>query len=396
MAKDRRQKAAEKRKKQKKKREVRERQKQTYRTAKKTESQRDAFGTTAYCWPILYRRLSFEQMPNLKENLSFADVDLHSSLFPSQQLRHENNGGEVVTSLRIDDCQEVPAKETTGKVKYLRCQASLAQQVLAGTTYGDWYRRQYGAEVKVEEGEEWQEEEFEFTLRLARYRPTEIKKRNRLMSSLEYPPVLSNCWNVYHIEIPQEIQVDGNALQTDRIYELLFMLRIWTPILTSENYPLPGLSEINSRIAQIEEREALAAEVLKIESAKTQEFFAQCSNMDVEVREASKTAAESKAAFEQAHQNVERLESEFEKAQDDKESIGRELKRSKREMYRLRDVNANAQGALSQLRTQSEASTTALGEEFLKQCFREFKAANEFTRAYLLWERFVAQRSLIT
>ena len=118
--------------------------------------------------------------------------------------------------------------------------------------------------------------------------------------------------------------------------------------------------------------------------------------MDVEVREASKTAAESKAAFEQAHQNVERLESEFEKAQDDKESIGRELKRSKREMYRLRDVNANAQGALSQLRTQSEASTTALGEEFLKQCFREFKAANEFTRAYLLWERFVAQRSLIT
>jgi len=219
MSKDSQKKQKRKQRKDKQRKDKRKKSAQ-YKADKWKKAHTEAFGTTAYFWPEFYRLLTFETLPNFSEGIDFTGVDLFLSTFPSQEDRSLRTNGTLVTSLRIDSCSEIHRAQTSKLTKYYRCRANLAELILEGSLYGDWYREQYHSSETVE-GEEWQETKFEFTIRAQKSSASSAKKSNKYMEEIEGLPIVPGYWNVTHIETPNELLMDGNALTTDRVYEIM-------------------------------------------------------------------------------------------------------------------------------------------------------------------------------
>lgn len=385
----RRQDKIERQRKKKKKKDAEKREATAHAAQKTTERLKSAFGTTAMCWPIRYRALFFEELPALDaQSLSFTGVDLHMKWYETQEARTADVDGEVVTALRIESCEPVQPEGGFNRDElWLACKGTLSEQIADGSLYGSWYRKQWQADDTIPEGEEYRDIPVEFTLRCRRFRGSQTKSKNRFMRSIETIPFVPDAWNVYHIDVPDHIRMDGNALDIDRLNEILFMLRIWTPILTSQKFSVSSSEQtLRSELLALEQREKEASAVLAERSAETSAFLLEMSAAYHALESARVILSE----FEEAHRQ---REAEF-KAIEGEAGNGEEFESRLRKARKLMNVARDAKLAeltrFQEVERSSQQRQAEAERLFTNVISEEFKAADAFTRPFLQRQRVLA------
>ena len=349
---------------------------------KRKEKLRNAFGTTAYCWPSLYHSLFFDRKPNLAAGLDFTGADLHLELFETQEARRTGEGGQVVTALRIDSCKSIPKPNQQPDELKLLCTGTLTEQVSRSSIYGSWFRKQAYAKVLVGDDEEFQEVPVSFTLSLAKFNAQQLKRRNRLLDAIDQIPFTLNAWNVYNISLP-ETSISGCALETERLHELLFMLRIWTPILTLENFaPSEERRALQLQLERYEALERAAAEALTGFSART-ELVLEAGGKEADaLKRDERKVRELKQSFDAAE--ARRLEIE---AEPESERKRLRLRSAASEARTLRDNWVCANVKFEREESERTAGINQAANLFLDAAFAEYEVANKFIRAFLHWQQ---------
>jgi hypothetical protein len=184
--------------------------------------------------------------------------------------------------------------------------------------------------------------------------------------------------------------MNGNALDVDRLQELLFMLRIWTPVYTSPSFSCGLTAEaLLVSLDAVELREQKAAEVLARCSAESSAALAA-------MAESGKPLIEGRATLEEKaarHQELERIFNEIQQSATQGDNARRELNQARRLMNNARDAWLAEKTKFDQLETACASAMNRLEHEFVAVMSKEFDAANEFTRSFLHWQRLWAYHS---
>lgn len=383
----------------KKRRDEEQRKSRAEAEQRRVERHRSAYGTTAYCWPIRYRKLFFEERPDLREGLNFAGMDLHMRWYESQEDREEDSNGEVVTALRIESCVEeeaAPNSVPNPNEIHLKCRGTLSEQIGRSSLYGQWYRMQFGAETLPETGDEYRDIPVEFTLQLIRFRSGQAKNRSRYLRSIDSLPVVPKAWNVNHIIFPESFADSGNALDIDRLYELLFMLKIWTPICSKPDFrPEKPASLLREELLSVEARERDAAVALEVLSRESKRLLGIALRPCSELSELEAKEAETKARYDARNAEFLELETKARSGASDDANASAALKRARKELGIARDNWLSVKTKADTLRASFEAEQLQRTNAFTEQMVHEFEAANDFTRPFLHRERLLAHLSLL-
>lgn len=374
---------AEQKKKRKKKREQKRRASSSP-TEERTETRyekrirhRDAFGTLAHRWPIRYRRLRFDRLPDLSESINLAGSDLHLEWFPSQEARRSGEGGEVVAALEIERCDLV-GEYGEQEVSY-RCFGTLTEHAQAESTYGQWLRLQMYS--SVEEGCEYRVVPVEFQVSMLKPTLAMCRERNKFLTEIEQVPLLPNVWNVALLSFGSELQEKGCALTLDRLYELMMMLRICVPRSLGARRFKQEIEFLETRLEFIEQAERAAAESLKARSEAVQEY------LDSESPRLQERVVENNA-LEVARREV---EEEVRLAEDavtlaEERSDAKALAEARRQRSNAWTRRVNTIEQQENAAREFEEFGAKLEAEFMALCKPEWDAANTFTRQLFFWQ----------
>jgi hypothetical protein len=205
----------------------------------------------------------FDHKPDLSESIDFSDAELHLEIFSSQEDRQADRNGEVVTALRVESCQTVRGFSESPDEMAVDCTGTLTEKVSKSSVYGQWFRKQWNATVSVPDEDEFQVVPISFRLELRMMNSTAAKRSNRLLTSLSHLPFTRGTWNVVRVITPESLGMEGNAMEIERLEELLHMLRIWTPILLLPDYRVTEKRQmLITQLEQIERAERQAIEAL--------------------------------------------------------------------------------------------------------------------------------------
>ncbi|MCB0325068.1 MAG: hypothetical protein KDD69_15900 [Bdellovibrionales bacterium] len=345
---------------------------------------RDTFGTTAVGWPIRYRRMHFDCMPDLHEYLNFAGSELHLEWYQNQEERRAGSNGEVVAALAIERC--VQLKESSEREIAMRCEGTLIEHCMAGSTYGEWLRMQPFSGLPDDVDDEYRTVPVAFDMKLLKLNSAATKKSNRILQGAGQLPLLPNVWNVTFLKIEEELFFNGNALCIDRLYELMMMLRITVPRFFGARQFKEDRSCLERQLANIEEAERLAADLLTARSAATLDYLSKKSEQLQSKSDALAAALEKLNAIEA---ELAKIDTQLDEAETSANSSAIAKARSERSRLWSRRVGLLTEhSARAQELQQLEATIVS---EFGAVAQPEWEAANSFSRQLYRWQAVWAE-----
>lgn len=359
---------------------------------KKNAAVQRAFQTTAYAWPIRYRKLFFDKLPKISpERIDLTGLDLHLKWYPTQEARDTDSEGEVISALSIESCERVPS-HVIGNGIELRCRGRLAEQISPDSVYGQWARLQPLDSFEGLDGEEFRERDVEFSLQLKVFDARAGKKLEGLFARFDGLDCIPGVYNVWFIKFPEEFRLSAPALQIDRLTDLLFMLRLVIPrsLRTAED------TAAKVRVAPNILERALAAErnaadALKIRADATRAALAvkpdvethpavlEVEALEEEVRPVREKEARQKAAVEAIRAELAALR--YGPELRDRQRLIDAQGVHRRTAIHLAELESKLTAAIQRVMVEVKAPIDA----FYTAMEAEFDAAGEFTRAFYKW-----------
>ncbi|MFN8393011.1 MAG: hypothetical protein U0136_22140 [Bdellovibrionota bacterium] len=358
--------------------------------AAEKQRMRQAYCTTAFCWPTIYRKMFFDQKPDLSEWMDFSGADLHLEIYPSQEDRRGGRNGEVVSALRVDKCHLVQVPNAPPDEITVDCSGVLAEKVSKSSVYGQWFRKQWAAVVTVPDEDEYQEVPINFQLLLRKINASDAKRHNRFLASIGHLPYTAGTWNVVRVFTPDSFGRDGNAMEIERLEELLHMLRIWTPILLQPNYQVAESKQmLLAQIEHIERVERKAMEALVPYSQECEKLLAAFQASQPDFLKAQEVVKQREAAHLEAKASFEAAEAVVPQDVD-------KVKRERKRMNHLRDLWLSAKQSFLARASEHEQAEHTISMQFVEAMTKEFAMANEATLAFLQWQRVSILLSLVS